>query len=569
MAAALPIPTIAIVGRPNVGKSSLLNMLAARKVSIVDDTPGTTRDRVSTVVDLEGPDPAKPPVRAEITDTGGYGVYTVEGRRIDDAGKDLAALTGDIERQIGRAVERADLVLFVIDAQAGLTAQDWLVAKLLREGGLGEEAKKAGGRHEGTGKARKSGLGAAGGAGAKVVVVANKCDGPKWEAHGLEAAALGFGEPILVGAHNNYKRRDFVETLYERARAVQKARRGRGAAGKADGAGGAGGTGGGHAEMLLAIVGKRNAGKSTLVNALAGEERVIVSEIAGTTRDAVDVRFEIDGRTMLAIDTAGLRKKKSFQDRIEWWAFDRCQRAVERADVCLLMIDATEPVSQVDQQLGHLIAAAHKPVVLVVNKWDLAEGRPQAWTKPDKKGRVPLVTPEAYEAYLRQELKGLSYAPVALVSAAKGTNIRETVALAFELFEQSRLRVTTGKLNRLLSEIVRTQGPSSKLGTFAKVLFVSQVSVSPPTIVCVVNKPKLFTPNYQRFLMNRFREELPFGEVPIKLIIRARKQDEVIETEDGKLARVRDSSGRRRGEARGGGKLVDVKDADAAALFET
>ncbi|MFN0011916.1 MAG: ribosome biogenesis GTPase Der [Phycisphaerales bacterium] len=554
----MPLPLIAIVGRPNVGKSSLLNMLAARKVSIVDDTPGTTRDRVSTVIHLEGPDTAKPPIDAELTDTGGYGVYTVEGRRIDDAGNDLAALTADIEGQIGRAVERADLVLFVIDSQAGLTAQDWEVAKLLREGGLGERKKAKTGkarRHAGT-KAQssagtengKAGAARSEGSGAKVIVVANKCDGPKWESHALEAAALGFGEPILVGAHNNYKRRDFVEELYERCRKLKKPK----AAKKPD-----------FPEMLLAIVGKRNAGKSTLVNALAGEERVIVSEIPGTTRDAVDVRFEIDGRSMLAIDTAGLRKKKSFQDRIEWWAFDRCQRAVERADVCALLIDATEPVSQVDQHLGSLIAKQFKPAVIVVNKWDLAVGRPQAWVKPDKKGRVPKVTAEAYEEYLRKELNGLDFAPVALISAKEGTNIRETIDLAFELFAQSRTRVTTGKLNRLLREIIRTQGPSSKLGTFAKVLFVSQVTVTPPTIVCVVNKPQLFTANYQRFLMNRFREELPFAEVPIKLIIRARRQDEVIETQDGQLARVRDSTGKARG-----GPLVEVTDADAAALFD-
>lgn len=511
------MPRLAIVGRPNVGKSSLLNMLAARKVSIVDDTPGTTRDRVSTVIELEDPDARGEPIRVELTDTGGYGVYTVEGRRIDDAGKDLAALTGDIERQIGLAVASADLILFVVDSQAGLTAQDWEVAKLLREGGLGEKRARRGEEHE---------------SGGKVVVVANKCDGPRWESHAMEAAALGFGEPLVVGAKNNYCRREFSDALH--ARASELIARARKAAGKKAGADEVA-----RAEMLLAIVGKRNAGKSTLVNTLAGEERVIVSEIAGTTRDAVDVRFEIDGRAMVAIDTAGLRKKKSFQDRIEWWAFDRCQRAVERADVCLLMIDATEPVSQVDQQLGHLIGELHKPVVIVVNKWDLAEGRPQAGVKPDKHGRVPVVTSGRYEEYLRKELAGLTFAPIALISAKSGTNIRETIALAFEMFEQSRLRVGTGKLNRLVREIVRTQGPSSKLGSFAKVLYVSQVSVAPPTIVCVVNKPRLFTPNYQRFLMNRFREELPYGEVPIRLVIRERQRDEVIETDDGKIARVR------------------------------
>ncbi|MBX9736999.1 MAG: ribosome biogenesis GTPase Der [Phycisphaerales bacterium] len=500
------LPRLAIVGRPNVGKSSLMNMIASRRVSIVDPTPGVTRDRVMAIVDLEGEDPSAPRLKAEFIDTGGYGVYTAEGRQIDNAGKDLSALTDDIEKQIARAIESADVILFVIDAQAGVTAQDEVVAKLLREGGMGQESH---------------------GAPAKVTMVANKVDGPRWEMHALEASGLGFGEPLLVSAKNNYRRREFVETLYERVSLLLHERnktsartrtRGRKRSSEVEQTA--------PPEMMLAIVGKRNAGKSTLVNKLAGEERVIVSEIAGTTRDAIDVRFEIEGRSFVAIDTAGLRKKKSFQDRVEWYALDRMQLAIERCDVAMLLIDATDPISQVDEHVAHAIAQSFKPCVIVVNKWDLAQGRVMSGGRGRKAKRGAKVTPEAYEEYIRAELRGLWYAPISFISAESGLNVKDTINLSFELMEQSRDRTTTGKLNRLVRKILTRQGPANKLGTFAKVLYAAQVSTSPPTIVCVVNRPELFTANYQRFLLNRFREELPFPEVPIKLLIRGRKKDE-------------------------------------------
>ncbi len=225
--------------------------------------------------------------------------------------------------------------------------------------------------------------------------------------------------------------------------------------------------------MGLAIVGKRNAGKSTLVNTLAGEDRVIVSEIAGTTRDAVDVRFEMDGKSFVAIDTAGVRKRKSFQDRIEWWALDRCELAIQRGDVCLFMIDATVPISSVDKQLGMMIADAFKPVIIVVNKWDLAEGRPIADGKT-KRGKPRPVTTGHYEEYLREELKGLWYAPIAFMSAQNNRNVRETIELAFELHQQAQMRTTTGKLNRLVRNILERQRPASGTGAFSKLLYVAQ-----------------------------------------------------------------------------------------------
>ncbi|HMN42422.1 MAG TPA: ribosome biogenesis GTPase Der [Phycisphaerales bacterium] len=518
----MPLPRIAIVGRPNVGKSSLLNMLAQEKVSIVDPTAGTTRDRVSVIVELTPPDEghdSKGKIRVEVTDTGGFGVYVMEGKRYDETGADLSTLTGDIEHQISEAVRSADLVMLVIDCQKGVTPQDEQVARLLRERVLGDRGTgAAGGKGK---KAKKQGSSGAGGRGSengeggegapkrtvKVMVVANKCDGPKWEAHAVEAANLGFGDAIPISAKSNYFRRDFLDALYVAARALPG-----GKPGKQDAPA--------TAEMRLAIIGKRNAGKSSLVNALAGEERVIVSEIAGTTRDAVDVRFEMDGRSFIAIDTAGLRKKKSFQDQIEHFAYDRAQRAIERADVVMLLIDATEPISQVDQQLAMLAQKSYKPVVLLVNKWDLVRGAKATGGK--HKGKI--VETEMYEEYLRKEFKGLEFAPIAFSSAVTGLNLKGAVHTALDLHTQCSSRVSTGKLNRVLRKVLDTRGPSNKLGTFAKAYFISQVATNPPMIVLVVNKPQLFTPNYKRFLVNRIRENVPFAEVPIKLIVKERRR---------------------------------------------
>ncbi len=476
----MPIPRVAIVGRPNVGKSSLLNLIACEKVAIVDPTPGVTRDRVAIVRDLQSPDGAGAPKPVEFTDTGGYGVYTAEGGRYDEVGADLHALTGDIERQIAHAVGTADLVLFCIDAQAGPTPSDEEIAMLLRRGGLRGDRPREG-------------------AGPLVRVVATKVDGPKWEAHAMEMAGLGLGEPLMISSKSNYFRREFLDSLYETLPEVNEP-----APPPAD--------------LSVAVIGKRNAGKSSLINAWADEPRVIVSEIAGTTRDAIDVRFEFDGRSVVAIDTAGLRKKKSFQGAIEWYAFDRAKRAVERCDVVVLLIDATTKISQIDEQLAMLAQKAYKPVVIVVNKWDLAEGMPSARGRP--------VRPDDYEKYLRKELQGLSFAPIVFASATESVNLRGIVEVAFDLLEQARTRVGTGKLNRLIQELVDTRGPSSKLGTQCRVYYAAQVSTHPPTIVLIVNRPDLFTDNYERFLLNRLREELPFEEVPMRLVVRARSKRE-------------------------------------------
>jgi GTPase len=479
----MPIPRIAIVGRPNVGKSSLLNLIAQERIAIVDPTPGVTRDRLSTIVKLTHPDLKGPPKEIELTDTGGYGVYVAEGKRFNEIGEDLSSLTKDIEHQIAEAVSTADIILFAVDCQSGITSQDQAIAQMLREQKLGRRDK------DGTSKNQLT----------PVYVVATKCDDTRWEPHAYELAAFGFGVPLICSATSKYFRRNLLDQLYDLAPMnVDEPEP--------------------EVDMKIAIVGKRNAGKSTLVNKLAGEPRVIVSEIAGTTRDAVDVKIEVDGKSILAIDTAGLRRKKSFQDQIEWYALDRAQRAIQRCDVVVFMIDATTEISQVDEQLGKMIVDSFKPVVIVINKWD------EAKDASDDKGRK--VTTQRYEEYFRKELNGLRYAPISFMSAKEGLNVTGTMGLAFELNEQTNTRIGTGQLNRVIKGILEKRGPSNRLGVEAKVYFASQVKTSPPTIVLVVNDPDLFTNNYERFMMNRFREVLPFDEVPIKLILRARKRVE-------------------------------------------
>ena len=470
------LPRIAIVGRPNVGKSSLLNRLARQRLSIVDPTPGVTRDRVTTLIEIDPPvetPRGTPPILAELADTGGYGVYVAEGKRYDDVGADLTKLTPEIERQIATALQAADLILFVGDAQTGRTTLDEKIAQIIRRAGRADA----------------------------VLAVANKTDGENWVVHGMELAGFGFGEPVCISAENGYGVRDLLDRMHERLMGIERS-----ATADVD------------PELKLAIVGKRNSGKSTLINALAGEPRVIVSEIAGTTRDSIDVRIEIEGRSILAIDTAGLRRRKSFADDIEFYAYKRMLGAIRRAEVVALLVDATADISQVDQKLAQELQRQARPTMIVVNKWDLVEEK---------------VSPEDYLDYITRELRGLDYAPIVYISAEKREGLGDMIAMAFNLQEQANHRETTGRLNSVIERILTERGPSSKLGTKAKLFYVAQVEVNPPTIVMVVNDPRLFEGNYERFLMNRPREELPYSEVPIRLVFSKRKRKDLDELKSG------------------------------------
>ena len=438
----MSLPIVAIVGRPNVGKSSLLNGLAGRRIAIVDAQPGVTRDRITAPVEVgDG--------YVELVDTGGIGI------------EDPDHLSDHVEEQIGYALAEANLILFVVDAREGLTALDEHVARRLRRQDR------------------------------PVILVANKVDEPDQLTEIHEMNRLGFGEPLAVSAIHA---RGLAELL-DRAAGLL----GPPAEAPPEPA------------MKLAVVGKRNAGKSTFINALAGCQRVIVSETPGTTRDSIDVHVEWDGRTFTLIDTAGLRKQRKIASDVEYYGRHRALRSIRRADVVALLIDASVKVSQVDKDLSGEIAEQYKPVILVVNKWDLARD---------------VAAGDDYREYLDKVLPELSYAPISFTSATGGLNLRETVDLAEELHRQACTRVPTGELNAVVKEIAALRGPSHKHGTKPpKILYVSQIAVSPPTIVCFVSDVRSFDTSYRRFLINQFRKHLPFPEVPIRLLFRPRRKD--------------------------------------------
>ena len=260
-------------------------------------------------------------------------------------------------------------------------------------------------------------------------------------------------------------------------------------------------------EMKIAVVGKRNAGKSTLINTIAGEPRVITSEIPGTTRDSVDVKFERDGHSFLIIDTAGVRKRsKMTTNDLEFYSFHRAQRSIRRADVVMMLIDATLEVSDVDKTLAHYIGEEFRPCIVVINKWDLVAEK---------------ATTEQYEQYLNEHMPMLEFSPLSFISAKENMNIGDSLKLAQAMFEQASTRLTTSQLNKAVEDILELRGPSSPKAQKVKVYYATQIDVRPPTIVLFVNNPELITDEYRRFFVRQLRERLPFSEVPIKLHVRS------------------------------------------------
>lgn len=439
----MSLPKVAIVGRPNVGKSSLFNWLAGIRISIVEPTPGVTRDRLCTPIELDEN------CWVELIDTGGMGVI------------DRDNLTEDVEKQIAVAIQEAAIILFVTDARDGIMPLDELVAKKLRL------------------------------VNKPVLMVVNKCDVDKYESNAQEFRSFGYEPFIMVSAHQGRGRSDLLEAIKE---ALPK-----------DWDDLAAPT---EAELKIAIVGRRNVGKSTFINALANEDRVIVSEVAGTTRDSIDVRFERDGKAFVAIDTAGVRRKSSVADSIEFYSLARAERSIRRADVVLLFFDAENTTSVVDKQLVAYIAENHKPAIFVVNKWDLLK----------KQGKL---TGEWGE-YLRKTFPALEHVPIAFTTAMHQKNVQMVLNLAQSLFKQAQTRVSTAKLNDVLRRAIERRPPSMRHGKIPKLYYATQTDICPPTIILFTNVHDVFAEPYQRYLLKCMRDELPFTEVPIRFMWRVK-----------------------------------------------
>jgi GTP-binding protein len=432
---------VAIVGRPNVGKSSLFNALAGKRIAIVEPTAGVTRDRVSSLIAVDGR-------FFELVDTGGLGI------------QDADNLTAEVERQIETAIEEANAILFVVDARSGLTPLDKRVANRLRP------VKKP------------------------ILCVANKCDTPNLDPQAAEFHKLGLGPVICVSAQQKRATKELLDLLARRLPKHDEE------------------TAPAEAAMKIAIVGRRNAGKSTFINSLAQEERMIVSEVPGTTRDSVDVRFERDGKAFIAIDTAGMRRRKSIGSDIEFYGMARAERSIRRADVVLHLLDARLGISKVDKQLAEYVLQQYRPAVFVVNKWDLMR---------------PMAT-GTFGEYIRATFPSLDFVPIAFITAKSGRNVYAALNLAQNLHKQAGSRASTAELNRIVQDALAAQSPPLRHNRRPKIFYVSQVANYPPTIVLMTNGPELFDLTYLRYLSKAFRDRLPFKDVPIKFHVRHKRR---------------------------------------------
>jgi GTP-binding protein len=438
------VPVVAIVGRPNVGKSSIFNWLAGRRIAIVDSTAGVTRDRLTALIKLDDR-------YFELVDTGGMGVQDVDN------------LTAHVERQIETAIEQAHIILFVVDGRDGLMPLDEEVARRLRY------VTKP------------------------VVLVANKCDSPELEQQTGEFYKLGRGKLICVSTQQYRGRDALMDMIRQRLPKQEEPNPNI------------------EASLKLAIVGRRNTGKSTFINSLAQSERMIVSEIPGTTRDSVDVRFERDGKVLIAIDTAGVRRKQSISSDLEFYSMARAERSIRRADAVLIFLDPRVRISKVDKQLAAYVLEQYKPAIFVVNKWDLM-------------GQLPT---SKFGNYVRAVFPNLDFLPIAFITAKSGKNVQAVLNLAQNLYKQSSVRVGTADLNRVLAKALEQQPPPLRQNRRPKIFYATQVAMNPPTIVLFTNGPSLFDNTYERYLVKTFRDHLSFGDVPIKLYLRHKRREDL------------------------------------------
>lgn len=451
----MSLPIVALVGRPNVGKSTLFNRIAGRRLAIVEDLPGTTRDRL--YADAEWT--AKP---FTLVDTGG--IELVEGldrdvqRDTQPLSTGSASFRREIREQAEIAIQEADVVVFLVDAKEGITSGDLEVAEVLR-------------------RSTKP-----------VVVAANKADNQERRLAAVEFYELGLGEPFAISALHGTGVGDLLDAVVEDLPAQEEPEE----------------------EHLLkiAIVGRPNVGKSSLLNALLGEERAIVSEIPGTTRDSIDTRVIVQGEPIVLIDTAGIRRRGHIEPGVEKYSVMRTLRAVQRADVVLLLLDATQGVTAQDAHVAGYILEEWKSIVVVVNKWDLVE--------------KDSYTMHAFTQRIRSELKFLDYVPVIFISAKTGQRVGKVIPLAQKVYAERTQRIPTADLNRLVQEAVVQHQPPSKTGKRLKFLYATQAEVAPPTFVLFVNDADLVHFTYERYLENRIRQRYPFEGTPIKLTFRSR-----------------------------------------------
>ena len=439
-------PIVAIVGRPNVGKSQLFNRLAGKRLSIVEDTPGVTRDRLYADSEWRGRN-------FSVIDTGG-----IEPRNDNEILKFM-------RYQAEAAIHHADVIIFITDLRTGVTASDEEVASMLQRSGK------------------------------PIVLAVNKCDKPGApDPNIFEFYNLGLGEPYGISALHGYGTGDMLDAVYEHFPEESE--------NDED-----------DDRIRIALIGKPNVGKSSLLNRVLGEERVIVSNVAGTTRDSVDADIENEYGKFTFIDTAGIRKKSKIEEKIEKFSVMRSLMAVERADVCVIMIDAQEGVTEQDTKVAGEAHNAGKACIIVVNKWDTVE----------KDGS----TMKEYTLRVREGLAYMPYAPVLFISTKTGQRVDKLYSLIAEVYEQNHKRIPTGQLNSILAEATSRVQPPTDKGRRLKIYYVTQAGVTPPTFIFFCNDAKLFHFSYQRYLENQIREVFSLTGTPVRIVVRQRGDKEM------------------------------------------
>lgn len=435
-------PIVALVGRPNVGKSTLFNQIAGRRISIVEDTPGVTRDRIYENTEWLGN-------QFILADTGGF----------DPGNQEV--ISSQVRIQVSHAIDTSDVVVFVVDGQTGLTTDDEEVAALLR-------------------KSKKP-----------IVVAVNKLDNPEQYNSRFEFYALGLGEPVILSAAHKKGIGDLLDVVVSYFDNIQ--------------------TFDDDQETIkLAVVGKPNSGKSSLVNKLLGEQRVIVSDIPGTTRDAIDTPFLYEGKNYTIIDTAGIRRKSKVDESLEYYSVLRALSAIKRADIALVVIDAAEGITEQCVKIAGLVHEEGKTSLLIMNKWDLLAKDTH--------------TMNEYKKKLAQHFSYMSYAPNLFISAKDGQRVNQIVKMVDELYLQFTKRVSTGILNECLFDAISSNQPPTDKGRTLKIYYGTQVSVKPPTFILFVNNADLMQNSYQRYLENFLRKTLGMENVPLKIILREKEK---------------------------------------------